>query len=196
MQANAGAFLESFNSDPEAELFAALDELNEELDDDLDEDYMDFEEYGALRKFKNALKKALKSVRGVNCILKEVTAILSASTGYVDAIDACGTNVPKDVLAIVDSVKTIISLCNDVINVNSKLCAADEEAGTDKPTSSKCFWKLLKTVMRLTRKINRTIKQIAKLPTDTSSCFVDATLSVKASYNSFIPNINTCIDSM
>lgn len=192
LQANGGASVESFHYDAEAELIAALDELDEQLDDD----YMDIEEYGFIRSVRKILKKALKSVRGVNCILKEVNAILAASTGYVDAIDACGTAVPKDVLAIVNSVKTIISLCNDVINVNSRLCAADEEAGTDKATSSKCFWRLFKTVMKLTRKINRTIKQITKLPTDTSSCFVDATLSVKTSYNNFLPNINTCVDSM
>lgn len=157
---------------------------------------MDIEEFGFIRSVRKVLKKALKSVRGVNCILKEVTAILSASTGYVDAIDACGTAVPKDVLAIVDSVKTIISLCNDVINVKSNICAADEEAGTDKATTSKCFWRLFKTLMKLTRKLNRTIKQIASLPTDTSSCFVDATKSVQTSYNNFLPNINTCVDAI
>ncbi|XP_060662697.1 uncharacterized protein LOC132795808 [Drosophila nasuta] len=167
-----------------------LDEFEAQLDDE----YMDFETFGFIRSVRKALKKALKTVRGVNCIIKEVNEILSASTGYVDAIDACGTAVPKDVLAIVNSCKTIISLCNDVINANTKLCGTSED-GT-KTTSKKCFWNLFKTVMKLTRKINTTLKQMASLPSDTSSCFVDATNSVKTSYNNFLPNIDTCVDSM
>ncbi|KAH8397577.1 hypothetical protein KR222_011130 [Zaprionus bogoriensis] len=195
LSANANADVSAPSRVEEADLIAALELLDEQLDDD----YMDFEEFGFIRTVRKALKKALKTVRGVNCILKETIAILAASTGYVDAIDACGTAVPKDVAAIVTSVKNIISICNDIINLNSKLCAAestDDDTTASKPSTAKCSWNLLKALMKLTRKINRTLKQIAKLPTDTSSCFVDATNSVKTSYNNYLPNINTCIDQM
>ncbi|XP_064538402.1 uncharacterized protein LOC135428375 [Drosophila montana] len=165
------------------------------LIDQLDGDYMDVEEFGFIRSVRKALKKVLKTVRGVNCTIKEVIEVLSAATNYVDGIDACGTAVPKDVAAIVNSCKTIISICNDIINLNSKLCTTDDP-DSSQMSSKKCFWQLFKAVMKLTRKINTTLKQIAKLPSDTSSCFLDATNDVKNSFNNFLPNINTCVDQM
>ncbi|KAI8046242.1 hypothetical protein M5D96_002444 [Drosophila gunungcola] len=46
-----------------------------------------------------------QTVRGTNCIIKEVVNILSSCTNYVDAIDACGTEIPKDVAKIVEFVQ-------------------------------------------------------------------------------------------
>ncbi|XP_017052349.1 uncharacterized protein LOC108095689 [Drosophila ficusphila] len=179
-----------FEFDFESELEQLLDELDNELD------YMDVEERGFVGSVRKILRKALTTVRGTNCIIKEVVNILSSCTNYVDAIDACGTAIPKDVAKIVNSVKQIINICNDIIHLRSQLCATDDSDGSVIKNTSKCFWKLFISSMKLTRRINETLKLIAKLPKDTSSCFVDATNSVSASFNSFLPNINVCIDSM
>ncbi|XP_034475708.1 uncharacterized protein LOC117782779 [Drosophila innubila] len=176
--------------------FENLDVDFDLLDAELNGDYMDIEEYGFITWVRTALRKLVKTVRGVNCILKEVNAILKACTDYVDAIDACGTAVPKDVAAVVSSCKAIISICDSIINLNSKLCAAGDDADANAPSSKKCCWNVFKATMKLTRKINTTLKQIAKLPTDTSSCFLDSTNAVKQSFNDFLPNINTCVDQM
>ncbi|KAH8287980.1 hypothetical protein KR044_004993 [Drosophila immigrans] len=165
------------------------------LEAQLDGDYMDFEEYGFIRSVRKALKKVLKTVRGVNCTVKEVIEVMTAATNYVDAVDGCGTAVPKDVLAVVDSCKAIITMCDAIINLNSKLCNP-EDADSDKMSTKKCTWQLFKALMKLTRKLNRTLKQIAKVPSDTSSCFVDATTKVKNSFNEFLPNIDTCVSQM
>ncbi|XP_037731250.1 uncharacterized protein LOC119561837 [Drosophila subpulchrella] len=181
--------------DYEFDFESELEDLLDELDND--NDYMDVEAQGFIKTCRKILRKALKTVRGTNCIIKEVADILSSCTNYVDAIDDCGTAIPKDVAKIVDSVKQIIKICDDIIHLHSKLCAKDEsDDGSIIKNSSKCFWKLFKASMKLTRKINKTLKLIAKLPSDTSSCFVSATNNVTASFNSFLPNINVCIESM
>uniref|UniRef100_A0A6P4E8R8 Uncharacterized protein LOC108041127 n=1 Tax=Drosophila rhopaloa TaxID=1041015 RepID=A0A6P4E8R8_DRORH len=192
-QANSSELREE-NLDYEFDFESELEQLLDELDND--NDYMDVEEQGFIRTCRKILRKALKTVRGTNCIIKEVVNILSSCTNYVDAIDACGTAIPKDVAKIVDSVKQIIKICNDILHIKSKLCAAKKSVGSVIENSSKCFWKLFKASMKLTRKINKTLKLIAKLPTDTSSCFVNATNKVTVSFNSFLPNINVCIESM
>ncbi|EDV41890.1 uncharacterized protein Dana_GF17271 [Drosophila ananassae] len=180
--------------DSEFDWETELDELLDELDND--EDYMDVEQLGFIRSVRKVLRKALKTVRGTNCIIKEVVEILSSCTAYVDAIDNCGTAIPKDVAKIVASVKKIISICNDILHLRSKLCAADDSSSSTAKNSCKCFWNLFKATMKLTRQINKTLKLIAKLPSDTSECFVSATNNVKVSFNSFLPNINVCVDSM
>ncbi|EDW00043.1 uncharacterized protein LOC6564709 [Drosophila grimshawi] len=168
-----------------------LDTLIAELDDE----YVDVQEYGFIRSVRKVLRKALKSIRGVNCIVKEVTEILTAATDYVDAVDACGTAVPKDVAAIVKSCKDIITICNNIIHLNSQLCSTDD-TDSNQMSSKKCTYQLFKATMKLARKINTTLKQIAKLPSDTSSCFGTATNQLKETFNNFLPNINACIDDM
>ncbi|KAH8387197.1 hypothetical protein KR093_005447 [Drosophila rubida] len=156
----------------------------------LDDDYTDFEAH-CLRGIRKVFKAVLKTLRGVNCTMKQVTMILEATTNYLDAIDACGTKAPKDVLAIVDSCKAIQNMCYQIIHLNSELCGPDTD-DEDKMSSKKCSWQLFKALMKLTRKINKTLKQITNLPTDTSSCFLDATTDVKNSFNSFQPNVKAC----
>lgn len=137
--------------------------------------------------------KVLTTVRGVNCTIKTVADILIATTKYVDSIDACGMAVPREVAKIVKCCKDIIAICEDIIHLNTTICAAEENG---KMTSGKCFWKLFEAVMKLTRKLNTALKLIAKLPADTEACFVDATNEVVESYDNFLPNINKCIDEM
>ncbi|KAH8346926.1 hypothetical protein KR059_002986 [Drosophila kikkawai] len=185
---------ETFDLDDDFDFEFELNEVLDELDND--NDYMDVEDFGFIRTCRKILRKALKTVRGTNCIIKEVTNILSSCTTYLDDIDACGTAVPKDVAMIVKNVKDMIQICNDILHLHSKLCAKDKSVGSVVKNSSKCFWKLFKATMKLTRKINKTLKLIAKLPADTGSCFMNATNNIKVSFNSFLPNINVCIESM
>ncbi|EDW82445.1 uncharacterized protein Dwil_GK25812 [Drosophila willistoni] len=178
-----------------------IDLLLAELESGDDQEYMDIESYGFILSCKKILIKALKGIRGTNCILKEVVAVLKACTDYVDAIDKCGVAVPKDVANILSSVKSMITICNNIIHANSTYCNTTAEAEADASsrtvaTSAKCFTKVFVATMKLVRKINVTLKLIAKLPSDTSSCFVNATNAVKYACDNFLPKIDLCIDSM
>ncbi|EDW07117.1 uncharacterized protein LOC6584140 [Drosophila mojavensis] len=172
--------------------FEAVDLAN--LIDELDDDYVDVEESSFISSVHDALKVVLQTLRGVNCTIKEVAEILNATAKYVETIDACGVTLTKDVAAIVRNCKTIIAICNDIIHMQSKLCAIPDEPKSNALSPKKCSWQLLKAVVRLARTIRATRRQIARLPSDTSSCFVNATSEVKASYDSFAPNIHACFD--
>ncbi|XP_023034551.2 uncharacterized protein LOC111519210 [Drosophila willistoni] len=175
-----------------------FDDLDLELDlltAELDGDYMEIDEFGIFRGFRRILKKALKTLRGVNCTIKAVVEVLDAATKYVDAVDACGVEVPKSVAKIVQSCKSIISTCNDIIHLNSNVCDNanyDDETDGEKSTTKKCFIQLVKTILKLRRQIKSTLKQIQKLPSDTNKCFVDATDKVKVSFQEFPSNIKNC----
>lgn len=148
---------------------------------------------GFIKTMEKILMKVLTTMRGVDCTFKEVIEVMAATVRYLEDIDSCGTAVPKDIAKIVKSCKSIIDICNDIIHLRSNLCAND---GESKTTTSGCFWELFKAIMRLTRKLNTTLKLIAKMPSDTETCFVDATKNVESSYNAFMPRINMCIDEM
>ncbi|KAH8404409.1 hypothetical protein KR222_011028, partial [Zaprionus bogoriensis] len=151
------------------------------------------EPYGLISSMENILMKVLTTTRGVNCTIGEVIEVMAATVKYLNDIDACGTAVPKDIAKIVKSCQSIISICDDIIHLNSQLCANDDDTKT---STSGCFWELFKAIMTLTRKLNTTIKLIAKLPGDTEDCFVDATKAVETSYNNFMPRIDKCIEMM
>ncbi|KAH8306636.1 hypothetical protein KR044_001134, partial [Drosophila immigrans] len=140
--------------------------------------------------FFNFLHKVLSTMRGVNCTIKETLEVMIATTKYIDAIDACGTEVPKDVAKIVKNCMEIIKICDEIIHLNSQLCSSDDEDA--KTTSATCFVKLLSATIKLTRKLHDTLILMCKLPGDTEVCFVDATKEVENSYNNFLPKINDC----
>ncbi|XP_034665992.1 uncharacterized protein LOC117899946 [Drosophila subobscura] len=187
--ANAVGPSENFGYDFE------IEQLLSGLDGDFD--YMGVAEQGFIHSCRSILIKALKGIRGTNCILKETLAVLTACTTYVDAIDGCGVAVTKDVARIVDTVKSMITICDNIIHLHSKLCATEDTTtnGTGK-TSGKCFRKVLDSTMLLVIKMNVALDLIANLPADTSSCFVGATNTVKDACNAFLPNIDVCIASM
>ncbi|XP_017079832.2 uncharacterized protein LOC108113667 [Drosophila eugracilis] len=168
-------------------------ELDQLLDDyDSDSDFMDVEDLGFIRSCRKILWGALRTLLGTNCIIKEVVNVLNSCTNYLKAVKACGTEVPKDVAKVVESAKRIISLCDAIINLRSKLCAKERSVVSKIYNSFKCFWKVFRATLRLVRQIPRTLRLIAKLPLNTGSCLLSATNNVKVSLKSFLPNISVC----
>ncbi|KAH8237650.1 hypothetical protein KR038_004525 [Drosophila bunnanda] len=167
--------------------------------EDMEGEYMDVEAFGFIGACKNILWKGFKGVNGTNCIIKEVINVMSACTGYVDNIGHCTLNVPKDVQAIVDNAKQMVTISNSIIHLRSQLCTTTSSTrGVVSATknSFKCFIKLFRATMSLVRRMNIMIKQSGRLPSNTATCFVGATKSVVDSCNAFVPNINRCIDNM
>ncbi|XP_017104331.2 uncharacterized protein [Drosophila bipectinata] len=167
-----------------------IDQFLDEMDDE--DDLMEVEDYGLIRSIIHILHRVLKTVRGSKCVFKGVADILYSCSNFVDAVESCGTEIPKDVEKIVDSVKQIIKICDDILHLRSKLCAKDKSFLHHLKNSFKCFWKLFRSTIKLTKKIHKTLKLIGKLPADTNVCFLNATSSVKVSFNSFFSNIKVC----
>ncbi|KAH8287334.1 hypothetical protein KR054_005917 [Drosophila jambulina] len=169
--------------------------------EDMEGELMDVEAYGFIGGCKNVLWKGYKGVNGTLCIINEVIDIMGQCTAYISNIGKCTVNVPKDVLAIVDTAKQMVTISNSIIHLRSQLCAAPTTADTRglvtaTKNSFKCFIKLFKATMGLVRRMNIMIKQSGRLPSDTNNCFVGATKSIVGSCNAFVPNINTCIAHM
>ncbi|KAL7738906.1 hypothetical protein ACLKA6_008487 [Drosophila palustris] len=148
---------------------------------------------GALKEFEKILKTILTTVRGVNCTMKQVIEVMIATTNYIDAIDACGTAVPKDIAKIVKSCQNIYNICDDIVHLNSTICSHDEDA---KMTGLSCTFHLTIAIMKLTRNINTVLKQMYNLPFDTEVCFVDATREVADVYENFMPRVKLCVNDM
>ncbi|KAH8395508.1 hypothetical protein KR215_011469 [Drosophila sulfurigaster] len=142
--------------------------------------------------FVNFLRAVLTTVRGVNCTVNEVGEILVATSKYIDDIGGCSTDVPKDIAKIIKSCNQIVTIGDDIIHLNSQLCSDEEGSSV---TSTKCFVNLFSATVKLTRKIHDTLELIANLPSDTESCFVDATNEIEDSYDNFLPNINDCFNA-
>lgn len=148
---------------------------------------------GFISGVESVLRKILSTVHGVECLVKEVIEVMNSTIVYLEEIEACGTAVPKEIAKIVKNCRKIIELCENILHLNSTLCASDDDS---KVTAPQCFVALLKATSELVLKIDSTIRLIENLPGDTESCFVDATQKVEDSYNNFIPRTNICIDEM
>ncbi|KAH8381783.1 hypothetical protein KR009_000191 [Drosophila setifemur] len=169
-----------------------LEELLNDLEYDSEDGFMDVEQLGFISGGRHILRAALKTIRGGNCIISEVKTILTSTTDFMDTIEKCGSDVPRDVKNIVKTVKQIQSIGGNILHMESKLCAKQKAIGPV-VTKLRCFWKLFRSTFGLFRRIHRTVRMIAKLPAHTSSCFLNGTTTLKVSFTSFIPNINTCI---
>ncbi|KAH8345163.1 hypothetical protein KR059_007295 [Drosophila kikkawai] len=171
--------------------------------EDMDGEFMDVESYGFFGACKNVVWKGLKGINGTNCIIKEVINVMSACTSYVDNVGHCTLNVPKDVLAIVNNAKQMVTIGDNIIHLRSQLCATSNTTTTTTrgvvsatKNTGKCIFKLFRAILTLIRRMNIIIHQSAHLPANTATCFTSATKSVVGSCNAFVPNINSCIDNM
>ncbi|XP_017840304.1 uncharacterized protein LOC108598199 [Drosophila busckii] len=148
---------------------------------------------GERYRFTACVRKVLKKGSA-----KMVTQILNPCTKYVDAIDACGTPVSKDVLAIANASKSMIGICNKIVHLSSMLCNNGHyEKSTD--SAKMCSWQLFKAVDKLTDKLNTTSelvgKLVGKLAVHTSFCFMGATNEVRASLDNVLPGVNIYVDN-
>ncbi|KAH8235604.1 hypothetical protein KR032_003759 [Drosophila birchii] len=168
--------------------------------EDMNGEYMDVEAHGFIGACKNILWKGFKGANGTLCITREVVRVMDSCNNYIAAIGKCTINMPKDVLAIVNNAKQMVTISNNIIHLRSQLCASTTSttrgliSGTK--NSLKCFKRLFWATMSLVHRMNIMIKQSVHLPSNTATCYVSATKAVAASCNAFLPNINTCIDNM
>ncbi|XP_037938330.1 uncharacterized protein LOC119671731 [Teleopsis dalmanni] len=141
------------------------------------------------RTFLGAVKAALRTVKGFNCLIKWVLNIKSTTQQFLDDIVACGGTVSAQLQAVIDACNAIITTCNNIIDA----CGSDDE-GDDSPSKS-CTLAVVKGMASLYKQTKNVIKLIKKVPTvpgQYGQCVTDATNNLTSYFTQFVPNIKQC----
>ncbi|XP_016979914.1 uncharacterized protein LOC108045196 [Drosophila rhopaloa] len=151
------------------------------------------EDFSFLNATYKAIKIALRSLKGFNCILKWVVGIQDSAKLFNSNVLLCGVTASKDVTNLINANAQIISTCNDIINLKSNVCvlADDEQA---KITNS-CFVKTLRKVWSLKKQVDKAISLAKKIPQtgpNAAVCVTDAVNTLTTYYTAFPQNMVSC----
>nr|XP_036674337.1 uncharacterized protein LOC108012078 [Drosophila suzukii] len=136
---------------------------------------------------------ALRTVRGADCIIREVESVLDASRNYLKSVERCGSDLPKDAKDLIKSVKDIVHISDTIINLRARLCSRDRFFLTRLYHKLRCFFRVFGATLKLVREVPRALREIAKLPANAGHCVIKATDDVKDSLTSFSPKMKTCL---
>ncbi|XP_073831699.1 uncharacterized protein [Musca autumnalis] len=200
----AGLCLVAVNAN--VELPSPMEEIDfEYIANDIAEDNMDIDAQVSWIGLYFVLHKALTTLKGVNCTIKEVYVIRDAAQAFVSNVQACGGEVSKKLQNLIDACNNIISTANDIIHVNENICGntTTDDDSTDaavattlsSKTAWKCFWKLLFKTMDLKNQVKHAIyliKHIPSVPGETGDCVNTAVSTLGDAFNQFPTNVKTC----
>uniref|UniRef100_A0A1I8NRZ1 Protein TsetseEP domain-containing protein n=1 Tax=Stomoxys calcitrans TaxID=35570 RepID=A0A1I8NRZ1_STOCA len=184
------------------EITATIEEVDfEYIAKNVAEDVVDIDTQVSWFGIYFVIHKALTTLKGVNCTIKEVYAIKAAAQNFVADVQACGGEVSKKLQQLIDTCNDIISTSNDIIHLNENICgnSADQDTSAVSPqkttTPWKCFWKLLSKTLQLkgqVKKAIRLIRQIPSVPGDAGTCVNNALDTLSSAFNQFPSNVKTC----
>uniref|UniRef100_A0A1I8MFF6 Uncharacterized protein n=1 Tax=Musca domestica TaxID=7370 RepID=A0A1I8MFF6_MUSDO len=202
----AGLCLVAVNAN--AELAAPMEELNYEyIANDIADDVVDIEAQISWFGIYFVIHKALTTLKGVKCTVKEVYAIRDAAQTFLNDVQACGGEVSKKLQSLINTCKNILSTANDIIHVNENICGnastdssdGDSDDVTAETLSVKtgwnCFWKLLFKTMSLKNQVRHAIyliKHIPAIPGEAGDCVNTALSNLANVFNQFPSNVKTC----
>ncbi|XP_017870835.1 PREDICTED: uncharacterized protein LOC108619051 isoform X2 [Drosophila arizonae] len=141
-----------------------------------------------------SIKAALRSVKGLNCIIKWVVGIQDSALQYNADIVQCGVDATSDVTNLINANLKIINTASNIINLKSTICASTEDAEQQSITNS-CAVKTLAQVFSLYKQVKSAIKLAKKIPQtgpNAVSCISDATNTLTSYYTQFPSNMKTC----
>ena len=161
------------------------------------DDYVEITTHSVWTNLALVIRKALAIIRGVKCTVREVREIKEAAQKFVDDVERCKNNVTGNVQSLVNACKSIISLCDDIIHANEKICGNTEEpsANDDKKTPKKCYKLLLNQVLELKDQVKDAISLvnvIINLPDETSKCAITAVRDLEKVFILFPIKIEAC----
>jgi len=148
----------------------------------------------------DALKIALRTLKGLNCTIKEVIEIRAACFKFLAAVENCGTEITGKAQEVVEAVVSIILTCDELIHMNSTICGNGDPVENDDEvdnvsTSITCSWTVLNKMMSLVKTIETTtnmIKDLALIPNDANVCFSVASRDLLVAFITFPDNIVQC----
>lgn len=166
---------------------------------------MEIEPQGLFSGMYFVLKKVLRTLKGLNCTIKEVIVIRGAANKFVDDVKACGGEVSKKVQTLIDACNDIIETCKAILGINETVCGnnGEEDEITSRTwnvvsgaqNAHKCFVQMFRKLQTLNKQIKRAvklIKQIKNVPGDSSKCVLDAVDTLESYFIQFPANIKTC----
>ncbi|XP_023294686.1 uncharacterized protein LOC111677729 [Lucilia cuprina] len=172
---------------------------------ELAEEIMEIEPQGLFSGMYFVLKKVLRTLKGLNCTIKEVIVIRGAAIKFVDDVKACGGEVSAKVQNLINACNDIIETCKDILGINESVCGntVDEDEALSRTwnvvsgaqNAHKCYVKMFRKLQTLNKQIKRAVKlinQIKKVPGDTSKCVLNAVDTLEGYFIAFPSNIKTC----
>lgn len=172
---------------------------------DLAEEIMEIEPTGLFTGMYFIIKKSLRTLKGLNCTIKEVMLIQTVTQNFLNDVKSCGDDVSKKVQKLINACNDIIETCKDILGINESVCGNTEETDADEvqtfkiakdaKTSHKCFVKMFRKVQSLKKQIKhaiKLIKQIKKVPADSSACVLDAVNTLGNYFTDFPAQIKSC----
>lgn len=141
------------------------------------------------------LKSILKTLRGINCTIKGVVNVKESTEQMFSNFQVCGVETSKQIQAVLDSAQKVISISNDIVNINDNVCnnpdyLADVDAS--QKASSKCVKQLRSKILNLNSQIKTTTKLIKKVPTNAGDCVTTTFSTYQQSIIGFPDFVKTC----
>ncbi|KAH8356604.1 hypothetical protein KR200_009249, partial [Drosophila serrata] len=139
------------------------------------------------------IKLALRSIKGLNCVLKWVAGIQDSATSFNRNVVGCGVTASKDVTNLINANANIISTSSSLINQKSGVCANTDTEGST--ITNSCFAKTLAGVWKLNKQVKAAIKLAGKLPKtgpNAVACVNDAVNTLVTYYTAFPQNMLVC----
>ncbi|XP_061389886.1 uncharacterized protein LOC133325076 [Musca vetustissima] len=141
--------------------------------DFVDDEFVDIEQYHIFSTFWWITKAALRTLKGVNCSIKQVMKIKDAALNFLPSIHGCGADATKAYANIITTTQNVINTCNAIIQTNEEVCNNDESTNGKPSTPKACFTTLLKQFYTLNKQIKAVktaIKKVPSIPSDAADC--------------------------
>ncbi|XP_061389887.1 uncharacterized protein LOC133325077 [Musca vetustissima] len=122
-----------------------------------DDEFVDIEEYHIFSTFWWITKAALRTLKGVNCSIKQVMKIKDAALNFLPSIHGCGADATKAYANVITTTQNVISTCNAIIQTNEQACFT---------TLLKQFYTLNKQI----KAVKTAIKKVPSIPSDAADC--------------------------
>ena len=164
----------------------------------------EFIEIEARTTFYLTLIKVLKTLKGLNCTIKEVIAVRNAANQLIDDIKACGGEVSTKVQNLINACIAVVETSEAILGINQSVCGNGDESDIQSRTwhvvsgaqnAHKCFVQIFDNVRKLNSQVKTVVKmigQIKKVPGDTSQCVLDSIDALTTKFTDFPTNVKAC----
>ncbi|XP_061389889.1 uncharacterized protein LOC133325079 [Musca vetustissima] len=160
-----------------------------------DDEFVDIEQYHIFSSFWWIAKAALKTLKGVNCSIKQVIMIRDAAVNFLPSLQNCGTDAVNAYANVITATQNVIDTCNAIIQTNEQVCNNDESTNVSTSTPKTCFSTLLKqfyTLNKQLKAVNTAIKKVPSIPSDAADCANQAVNDLTSPMTNFASSIKAC----